>query len=186
MCTAISFKPKEFYFGRTLDSEIFYKSEVTFTPRRFPFDFRFAGREESHYAMMGMACVYNGFPLYFDGMNERGLCAAGLSFVGNAVYRKPEENKTNVASFEFIPYVLSLCGSVDEAKVLLANVNVTDTEFSRDMPPSQLHWMIADEVESITVEAVRDGLRVYHNPVGVLCVNFPVLLLFLFSNFIPL
>lgn len=169
MCTAISFKPKDFYFGRTLDAEIPYKSEVTITPRNFVFDFA----QKDHYAILGMAYVSDNFPLYYDGMNEKGLCAAGLSFVGNAVYRKPAKDKTNVAAFEFIPYMLSLCGSVKEAKAALRDINITDTPFSRDLPAAALHWMISDEVESITVEAVKEGLKVYENTVGVLTNNPP-------------
>lgn len=35
-----------------------------------------------------MACVIEDYPLFYDGMNEKGLAIAGLNFVGNAVYKK--------------------------------------------------------------------------------------------------
>ena len=54
MCTAATYKTKDFYFGRTLDYEFSYGDEVTVTPRRYPFSFRHAGRIESHYAIIGM------------------------------------------------------------------------------------------------------------------------------------
>lgn len=48
---------------------------------------------------------------------------AGLNFVGNAAYSEPdlkglngESNIENVAVFEFIPWILSQCATVDEAK----------------------------------------------------------------------
>ncbi len=173
MCTAVSFKTKDFYFGRTLDFEFLYPCEVTFTPRNFPFDFRFAEKQESHHAMIGMAYVMNDYPLYFDAVNEKGLCMAGLNFVGNAVYKEAQKDKENVASFEFIPYILGRCDSVAAAKLCLKNLNITDTPFTMGLPVSQLHWMIADEKESITVEAVSEGLKVYQNPVGVLTNNPP-------------
>lgn len=41
------------------------------------------------------------------------------------------------------------------------------------LPAAQLHWIIADEEEAITVESVADGLKIYDNPVGVLTNNPP-------------
>ena len=70
MCTAISYRTKDHYFGRNLDLEYSYKETVTITPRNFVFDFRRMGRMESHFAMIGMACVSQGYPLYYDATNE--------------------------------------------------------------------------------------------------------------------
>ncbi len=171
MCTAVAFKTEDFYFGRTLDYDFVYPSEVVITPREFPLNFRFAENIKSHYAMIGMAYVCDGYPLYFDGMNEHGLCMAGLNFVGNAVYGKYRENCRNIAQFELVPFVLSRCKSVKEARTLLHNINITDTNFSEDLPAAQLHWIIADKAESITLEAVAEGLKIYDNPVGILTNN---------------
>ena len=41
------------------------------------------------------------------------------------------------------------------------------------MPLSPLHWIISDQQESITMESVKDGLKIYDNPVGVLTNNPP-------------
>lgn len=35
MCTAVTYKTKDFYFGRTLDYEFSYKEEITITPRTY-------------------------------------------------------------------------------------------------------------------------------------------------------
>lgn len=43
MCTAITYKTKDFYFGRTLDNDLSYGEEVVITPRNFPFCWRHAG-----------------------------------------------------------------------------------------------------------------------------------------------
>jgi choloylglycine hydrolase len=98
---------------------------------------------------------------------------AGLNFVGNAVYGRPESGKENIAQFELIPWILAQCATVRDARKLLETVNITDTAFSADLPPAQLHWMIGDREAVITVEAVREGLRIYDNPVGVLTNNPP-------------
>ena len=57
MCTAATYKTKDFYFGRTLDYEFSYGDEVVITPRNYPFHFRHIDAIESHYAMIGMAHV---------------------------------------------------------------------------------------------------------------------------------
>ncbi|GAA6520557.1 hypothetical protein K440107A6_04250 [Lawsonibacter asaccharolyticus] len=69
MCTAATYKTKDFYMGRTLDYEFSYGEQITITPRNYEFDFRFAGKIKSHYALIGMAFVAGGYPLYYDAVN---------------------------------------------------------------------------------------------------------------------
>ena len=173
MCTAATYKTNDFYFGRTLDYEFSYGDEVTVTPRNYPFRFRKCGDLKSHYAIIGMAYVADGFPLYYDAFNEKGLCMAGLNFVGNACYRDFSDGKDNVAQFEFIPWILSQCADVKQARDALKNINLLNTPFSKELPLAALHWIIADKDECITVESVKDGVMVYDNPVGVLTNNPP-------------
>ncbi len=173
MCTAATYKTADFYFGRTMDYESAYGDEVVVTPRNYPFHFSEQGDIRAHYAMIGMACVAEDYPLYFDAVNEKGLGMAGLNFVGNAVYRDREEGKDNIAQYELLQWILCQCASVKEARVLLDKINVTRTPFSEALPPAQIHWIIADRDACITVEAVADGLKVYDNPVGVLTNNPP-------------
>lgn len=187
MCTAATYKTKDFYFGRTLDYEFSYGDEVTVTPRNFPFHFRSRGTVESHFAIIGMACVIDGCPLYYDGANEKGLAMAGLNFVGNAYYPEKTEGKDNVAQFEFIPWILSQCASVEEAKKLLERINIDNTPFSDKLPTAQLHWIISDKTQSITVESVKEGIKIYDNPVGVLTNNPPFdRQMFLLNNYMHL
>ena len=173
MCTAVTYKTKDFYFGRTLDYEFSYQEEVTVTPRNYPFRFRHMGTFDRHYAMIGMAFVQEGFPLYYDAVNEKGLGMAGLNFVGNACYYDPVPDKDNVAVFEFIPWILSQCDTVAQARKLIEKINLTKDNFNDQLPTSSLHWLIADREESITVEAVAGGIHVYANPVGTLTNNPP-------------
>lgn len=187
MCTAATYKTKDFYFGRTLDYEFSYGDEITITPRNYAFDFRHTSTCSSHYAIIGMAHIAGNYPLYYDAINEKGLGMAGLNFVGNAVYAEPDDSKENVAQFEFIPYILSKCASVSDAKNLLASINLTDTPFSEKLPTAQLHWIIADENGCITVESMADGLHIYDNPVGVLTNNPPFeTQMFMLNNYMSL
>lgn len=173
MCTAATYKTNDFYFGRTLDYEFSYGDQVVITPRCYKFDFTCEDVSESHYAIIGMAYVAENYPLYYDAMNEKGLCMAGLNFVGNAVFHDKQEDKHNSAQYELIPFVLSRCSSVAEAKELLENTVVTGIPFNEKLPVAQLHWIISDRNGSITIESVADGVKIYDNPVGVLTNNPP-------------
>ena len=55
MCTAATYKTKDFYFGRTFDYEFSYGEEVVITPRNYLFEFRTKGKLETHLAMIGTA-----------------------------------------------------------------------------------------------------------------------------------
>lgn len=180
MCTAATYKTKNTYFGRNLDYEFSYGEQIVVAPRNFPFAFRHAAPINSHYAIIGIAHVTpdhtsQDYPLFYDGINEKGLGMAGLNFVGNAVYYDPttDSNVDNIAQFEFIPWILSQCASVKEARTLLARLRLTNIPFSDQLPVSELHWIIADNSECIVVESVSDGLKVYDNPAGVLANNPP-------------
>lgn len=168
MCTAITFSGKDFYFGRTLDLERTYGEEVVISPRNFPMAFVQRPALDRHHAILGMAHVADGYPLYYDAVNEAGLCVAGLNFPGFAQYGMGIEGMDNVACFEFIPWVLGQCGSVADVRKRLPRLKLTSTPFSPEFPAPPLHWIIADRAECITVEAMADGIRVHGNPVGVL------------------
>ncbi|NSP54992.1 choloylglycine hydrolase family protein [Enterococcus faecalis] len=171
MCTAITYVSKDHYFGRNFDYEISYNEVVTITPRNYKFSFREVGNLDHHFAIIGIAAGIADYPLYYDAINEKGLGMAGLNFSGYADYKKIEEGKKNVSPFEFIPWVLGQCSTVDEAKKLLKNLNLVNINFSDELPLSPLHWLLADKEQSIVVESTKEGLRVFDNPVGVLTNN---------------
>ena len=74
------------------------------------------------------------------------------NFVGNAVYGAPIDGKENVASFEFIPWILGQCTTVAEAREFLARINLAGDFFSADLSAAPLHWLLADKDESIPIE----------------------------------
>ena len=115
--------------GRTLDYEFSYGDQITVTPRNYPFSFLHMPSLSHHYAMIGMACVMDDYPLYYEAFNEKGLGIAGLNFVGNAVYFDPKPEKDNIAQFELIPWILGTCASLAEAKESLSRINLISTPF---------------------------------------------------------
>ncbi len=173
MCTAATYRSKDFYFGRNLDLEYSYEESVTVTPRNFPLAFRMVAPLQSHYAMIGMSYVADGYPLYYEATNEKGLSMAGLNFVGNAVYHPQRPDKDNIAPFEFIPWILGQCDCLADVRTLLERINLTSIDFSPKLPASQLHWMIANREGCIVVESMADGLHIHDDPAGVLTNNPP-------------
>lgn len=168
MCTAITYRTKDHYFGRNLDFEYGYKENVTITPRQFVFHFHYLPPLQSHYAMIGMATVEKEYPLYYDATNEYGLSMAGLYFPVSAKYADVVPGKDNVAAFELIPWILGSCKSVSEAVDKLANINLVALDFSHAYPAAPLHWIVADTDRAITVEPIESGLHIYENKMGVL------------------
>lgn len=173
MCTAVSYRTKDHYFGRNLDYDFSYGEQVVVTPRRVPFPFRKMPDMPEHYAMIGMATVAGNYPLYYDASNEKGLSMAGLLFAGNADYKPEAEGKENITPFEFIPWILGQCATMAEVREKLACINLVDIPFSEQYPLSPLHWLISDGEQSLTVECVKSGLHIYDNPMGVLTNNPP-------------
>ena len=176
MCTAATYRTRCFYFGRNLDYERGFGEQVVVTPRRFPIPMRHLPGLEAHYAMIGMASVQQGFPLYYDAVNEKGLCIAGLNFVRSAVYGPCAAGKANLAQFELIPWLLGRCATAAEARAALEEAHITDDAFLPGMSPAKLHWLLADREQCLVGEQTAEGLHVYDDPAGVLANEppFPV------------
>ena len=171
MCTAVSYKSKDHYFGRNLDNEFSYLESVTITPRNYDLKFLHEVTRTTHLAIIGMAYVVDGYPLYYDGTNEKGLSIAGLNFVGYARYQPFRFGMCNIAPYEFIPWVLCQCENTSQAKELLKSTNIIRRGFNEQLPAAELHWVICDRDSSIVVESDGNGLRVYDDPIGVLTNN---------------
>ncbi len=168
MCTAISFHTKDHYFGRNLDLEYSYNETVTITPRNFPLPFRHKDTLKTHHAIIGMAYIYDNYPLYYDATNEKGLSMAGLNFPKNADYKRYDPTKDNIAPFEFIPWILAQCASLSEARILLNTISLLQEDYCPELPLTPLHWIISDRTDSIVVESTEEGLNIYPNPLGIL------------------
>ena len=171
MCTALTFNSEHHYFGRNLDLDYTLNEQIVITPRNYSFDFKMLPSLKSHYAIIGVAKIDSNYPLYYDATNEVGLSVAGLNFPESAVYFKSANNKENIAPFEIIPYVLGKYKNVDEVVEFFKRANIADVAYSDKYPLTPLHWIIADKNRAITIESVKDGLKIYENTVGVLTNN---------------
>lgn len=173
MCTAISFTSGHHYFGRNLDLEYSLNEAVVVMPRRFPLVFRRMPALNAHLAMIGVATLSDGFPLYYDATNETGLSIAALNFPGNAHYAPPDASRSNIAPYELMPWLLAQCASAAQARALLAHANLAAIPFSDALPLSPLHFLISDAQQSFVLEPMTGGLHIHDNPLGVLTNNPP-------------
>lgn len=167
MCTAVCYRGDVPYFGRTLDLEYHYEEEVVLTPRLFPLSWRHRDTTTSHFAYAGMATMAEGYPLYYDGVNERGVAVAALQFTDFAHYEKAIRPDA-LCAFEVIPFLLSHATSASHGVSLLEGVSLVDTPFAPQLTTTPLHWLVSDMKESYVIEPRPEGLVILQNPLGVL------------------
>ncbi len=167
MCTAINLTKKDNYFGRNLDLDIDYNSKIVVTPRNYPILFSNGDIAERHYAIIGSAVVSNNYPLYFEATNEKGLSCAALNFPFFSEYVMGK-GKDFLASFEIINYLLSLCDNAILAAGKIKKIKISAASFSKDFPPTPLHFLLADKKTSFVLEQTKGGLNIYENKFGVL------------------
>lgn len=168
MCTCISLKTKDSYFGRNLDLECRFGEKVVITPRNYEFELRKEENFKTKYAMIGMATIVDDYPLYAEATNEKGLSIAGLYFPDYAHYKDEEKGKINITPFELTPWILGNFETVEELKKVLNNVNLINISFSQKLQLTPMHFMILDKKETIVLEQTKEGLKIYDNEVGVL------------------
>lgn len=174
MCTSISITDPIALFGRNLDLEYSFGEQVVITPRQYAFSFKRRPSIRQHFAMIGMANAAENFPLYAEAVNEKGLYMAGLNFPDNAFYATDvPQDKEAIAPYELIPLLLGTCETLSQARQLLKRIQLAAIPFSQGYPLAPLHWHIADATGSLVVEPMKDGIKVYENPVGVLTNNPP-------------
>ena len=196
MCTAATYQTKHFYFGRNLDYEQSFGESVVITPRNWPLALRHGAAMETHYAMIGMAHMQDGFPLYYDAVNEKGLCIAGLNFVGNAVYGRPEGGRENVAQFELIPWLLGRCATLAEARQLLQELSraeqyigmvmvylrLTDGGSDFVLRTCDLDTIVRQAVRRFAGEFITRKLKLCYEPLNAACVTDEKWLLFVIEQ----
>ncbi len=168
MCTAITFKTCNNYFGRTLDLEYSYNKKIIITPRNYNFNFRYTLPQRNNYSIIGIGIIEDGYPLYFDAINEKGLSIAGLNFPLSCKYNTQDNSKINLTSYELIPWVLKNYKTISELKASLNSLNITNDSYNKSYSATPLHWLIADKDSSITLEQTDFGLNIMDNEIGVL------------------
>ena len=176
-CTGIQLKAKDgsIISGRTLEFALPLKLNTIFVPRGYEFKTKLDKNKSglnytTKYAYIG-ATAFNDTSAT-DGLNEKGLSVGTFYFPGYAVYKNLNDvsDTTHLLSpTQFCNWIISQFASVDEVKkalttVAIANVIPTGWEF---VPP--FHYIVYDKTgNSIVIEPLKSGLKVYDNPIGVI------------------
>ena len=176
MCTALSINTDKgnYFFGRNMDLAYTFNQHVIIIPKSYEFKDLVTGNMiTNNRAIIGIGTVIDNHPTLADGMNENGLAAAGLNFMGYAYWEEePVEGKTNIAPYDFIQWVLSNHDTVDQVKESLENIEIVNVPLNEKVPCPTLHWMITDKSgNSIVVEKTKEKFAFYKNTVGVLTNN---------------
>lgn len=157
-----------------MDLPYFFGQRPIYIPAGFKYLNRAAEKNESiQKAILGMGTIIDGHPAMAEAMNEDGLACAGLNFAGYAFFSEnQDEEKENIAPYDFILWALSRHKNVDEVKSSVAGIHFVSVPINEKTEVSQLHWMLCDRSgKSIVVEATERGISCYDNPVGVMTNN---------------
>ncbi len=80
MCTGLALETKDglHLFGRNMDIEYSFNQSIIFIPRNFKCVNKSNKKElTTKYAVLGMGTIFDDYPTFADGMNEKGLGCAG-------------------------------------------------------------------------------------------------------------
>ena len=172
MCTAVTFQSMqgENFFGRTMDFSHSIDPGIYVIPKNYIWHSLATGKKYiDHYSFVCMGQQADDMLGFFDGVNERGFAAAVLYFAGYAYYDLPINNKEEIASLDFLHYILGRCESVDDLKVLLENICIVGVQDPVTKTAAPLHWIATDRSgKCVVIEQTKAGLEIIDNPIGVM------------------
>lgn len=119
---------------------------------------------KARYGFVGLAVEQKEFMV--EGLNEKGLSAGLFYFPNYGKYQAYETSDRGqcLADFQVVPYVLSMCSTVDEVKEALRRVRIINI----DPRSSTVHWRFTEASgRQVVLEIVDEELHFYDNPLGV-------------------
>ncbi len=171
MCTNITWKNNTNFIGRNMDIGFDFDKKIVITPRNFILNFMEEKPIKKHYAIIGTAQITNNYPLYCEAFNEKGLYIAGLNYPNNTKYYEFSKDKSNISVNELIPWILSQCSNIKEAKALIKKTNILNKTIDSNLPIPSLHFILSDDSTSLVIECEKDEMKVYENNIGILTNN---------------
>lgn len=156
-----------------MDLDYSFNELALIIPRNYKINFKEINSISSHFAIIGIGCIVDNYPLLAEAANEKGLAIAALNFPSNATYYQKVEGKINLAPYELMLYLLAKCENITQVKLALNNINVVDIDFNEKIKNTPLHFMVSDKECSIVIETLKDKMHIYDNPFNVLTNNPP-------------
>lgn len=174
-CTGITVKTQDgsVISSRTLEFGMPLESNVIFLPRDFKYEMLFSDGKKGaswkqKYAVMGLNGLNQN--MIIEGFNEKGLSVGAFYLPGYAVYQKltTDNAKKAISSVFFPSWIAGNFATVEEVKQGLKNIVVVDN-FPQGIDTAYpLHYRVTDTTGAqIIIEYVKEGLKVYDNPIGV-------------------
>ena len=172
MCTSLTLETKngQHLFARTMDFTLDMNQEVIIIPRHYQLNNTTGEIINTKHATVGMGINHQGRIIMADGVNEAGMTCATLYFPGFATYSQSiDDNKTNLAPFDFVAWSLTQFNSVKELKKSVYSITFLDIPLPDLGLTPPLHWILADKWgDCIVLEPTNEGLKMYDNPLGVM------------------
>lgn len=168
MCTSVS-ATTNFgrFFSRNLDLDYGFGDGIIKVPRLFELRLRCGEVIKNHAAFLGIGGMADGYPLLADGMNEWGLCIAGLRYRDSGAYPTFFSGRY-LAPFEVIPYILATCRTARDVRQKMTERTILDVRFNKDTENQPMHFHVSASDGDIVLEMSEGGLEIYENNVGVL------------------
>jgi penicillin V acylase-like amidase (Ntn superfamily) len=174
MCTAMTLQSqsKELFFGRTMDFSHDIIPQLYIVPSSHVWYNNLNNTQiRNSYRFIGLGQELDGVFGLFDGVNEKGFAAAALYFAGYAHYNTQSTHKgtKQIASIDFLHYILGRCASVKELSTLLKDITIVGMSDPVTNTIAPLHWIATDRSGAcVVIEPTRRGLELLNNPIGVM------------------
>lgn len=172
MCTAITLQSMqgENFFGRTMDFSHNIEPGIYVIPKNYQWHSLITGKKYiDKYSFIAMGQETDDMLGFFDGVNEGGFAAAALYFAGYAYYDLPTKDREQIASLDFLHYILGSCSSLEDLNTLLENISIVGVEDPVTRTTAPLHWIATDKSgKSVVIEQTIKGLEIIDNPLGVM------------------
>jgi len=172
MCTGIRLQCADGYVaGRTCEFGNVLEYDALFLPVGMQYSAVVGsgtGKEwSSTHAVVGMSTF--GAMAIMDGVNDSGLMAGAFYFPGHAQYADASQTDASrsLNATEIPHYVLTTCGTIDEALAAIAEITVVDSPVNGWGPVAPpLHYQIIDDQgRHVAVEPTQAGsLLITENP----------------------
>ncbi|MDZ4417405.1 choloylglycine hydrolase family protein, partial [Bacillus cereus] len=173
MCTSLTLQTKDCQqlFARTMDFTVDLNQEVVIIPRHYQWKNITGETIKAKQPVVGMGINDQGRVVMADGLNEAGMTCAALYFPGFAAYsnKNIDDNKTNLAPFDFVVWSLTQFESVEDLKQAVDSISFSDVPLPVLGITPPLHWILSDKSgECIVLEPTTEGIKMYDNPLGVM------------------
>ena len=173
MCTAITLQSKDnhHFLARNYDFIPRAKLMMALAPRNFSYNNELTKKKiPIKYDVLGMSVSDDGFFIFADGVNEKGLACSILNLPAYASWNDELiEEKENILPYDVTFWIIANFATVNELKEGLKNLNIVAPLDNQNALATQVHWIVSDASgECMVIEKTKDSFRAYNNKVGVL------------------